>query len=360
LESRGLLLLSEWSCVRAHFVENLSEGNITMSNECKVSRRGFLAGAIGTTLALSSKASAVEPPNMTTADVDRMMTELSNWGRWGKDDQMGTVNLVTAAKRKHAVSLAREGTVVSLSHAQSTVEAPDNKQPLTHVTHFGASAGVAYDSYNMFYHGNYYSHMDALCHMFWNGRAYNGNLPAIVTPDGASKLDITAFKEGVVTRGILMDIPRLKGVPYLEPELCIYGEDLDAAEKMAHVKVASGDALILRTGRWARRAEKGPWNTQTSSAGLHASSVRWLKQRDVAILASDSVSDVKPSRVEGLNDPIHKLVIVALGTPILDNLDLEELSETANRMNRWEFLLTAAPMVIPGGTGSPLNPLAIF
>jgi len=297
---------------------------------------------------------------MTTADIDRMMVELSNWGRWGKDDQMGTVNLVTVAKRKHALSLAREGTVVSLSHPQSTVEAPDNKQPLTHVTHFGASAGVAYDSYDMFYHGNYYSHMDALCHMFWNGHAYNGNLPAIVTADGASKLDITAFKEGVVTRGVLMDIPRLKGVPYLEPELCIYGEDLDAAEQQANIKVTSGDALILRTGRWARRAEKGPWNTQTSSAGLHASSVRWLKHRDVAILASDSVSDVKPSRVEGLNDPIHKLVIVALGTPILDNLDLEELSETANRLRRWEFLLIAAPMVIPGGTGSPLNPLAIF
>jgi kynurenine formamidase len=338
-----------------------------MPNESDVSRRSFLVGAVGAALALSEKpaaGAAVEPPSLTLADIDRMMAELSNWGRWGKEDQKGTVNLITAAKRKQGVSLAREATVVSLSHAQSTEKFLDNDQPLSQVMNStgegAAGSGAGMDTYTMRYHGGYFTHMDALCHMFYNGHAYNGLPQNIVTNTGASKLDITAFQEGIVTRGILMDIPRLKGVRYLEPGTPIHPEDLDAWEKQAHLKAASGDMLLIRTGRWARRAEKGPWPVVNSTAGLYATCARWLKQRDIAVLASDAISDVKPSRVEGLSDPIHKLAIVALGTPIFDNCDLEPLSEIANRLQRWEFLVTAAPMVVPGGTGSPLNPLAIF
>jgi hypothetical protein len=118
--------------------------------------------------------------------------------------------------------------------------------------------------------------------------------------------------------------------------------------------------VFIPTGLWACRAEKGPWVPSDKVAGLYATCARWLKKLDVAVLASNTVSDVFPSKVEGVNNPIHGLVIVALGTPIFDNCDPEELSATANRLHRWEFMLTAAPMRIPGGTGSPLNPLAIF
>jgi len=339
-----------------------------MSNDSDVSRRSFLAGAIGAALVLPEKATAdaaIEPSSLTQADFERMMTELSNWGRWGKDDQMGTVNLITAAKRKHAASLVREGTTVSLAHNQDSEKSLDNPLPLIHVMnslggvdHPGLSFAV--DTYTMTYHGISYSHMDALCHCFYDHKLYNGFPPNVVTNAGASKLDITAFKDGIVTRGILMDIPRLKGVSYLEPGTPISPEDLDAWENKARVKVTSGDMVFIRTGRWACRAEKGPWALNHSAAGLYATCARWLKQRDVAALASDAVSDVLPSGVEGVNNPIHGLVIVALGTPIFDNLDLEELSKTANRLRRWDFMLTAAPMRIPGGTGSPLNPLAIF
>jgi kynurenine formamidase len=338
-----------------------------MSNDSAVSRRSFLVGGLVAALASPENSvahAAAELPNLTLADIDRMMKELSNWGRWGKEDQIGTVNLITAAKRKQAVSLVRDATVVSLSHAQETQKFLDNGQPLIHVMNSTgegvAGNGAAMDTYTMTYHGGYYTHMDALCHMFYEGRTYNGYPQKIVTGSGASRFDIVAFKEGIVTRGILMDIPRLRGVRYLEPGTPIYPEDLDAWEKQAHLKVSSGDMLFIRVGRWARRSEKGPWPVVDSTAGLHATCARWFKQRDIAVLASDAISDVKPSRVEKLSDPIHKLMIVALGTPIFDNCDLERLSEITNRLQRWEFLVTAAPLVIPGGTGSPLNPLAIF
>src|SRR5262249_970116 len=149
----------------------------------------------------------------------------------------------------------------------------------------------------------------------------------IVTERGAGKLAITAFKNGIVTRGILMDIPRLKGVDYLEPGSPIYPEDLDVWEKKARIKVGSGDVVFIRTGRWALRAAKGPWPVSKGSAGLHASCAKWLKSRDVAMLGSDAASDVMPSGVEGVTQPIHTLVLVAMGMPIFDNCDLELLSK---------------------------------
>ena len=338
-----------------------------MPYSSNLSRRKFLSGVVATALFRPAPEPApppaADPANLKLADIDRMMKEISNWGRWGKDDQKGTVNLITSAKRKQAIGLAREAMVISLAHAQDSRKAPDNVYPLVqdvYATGDGAPGmGAGMDTYTMRYHGTYFTHMDALCHMFYNGRTYNDHPQQIVSRAGASALDITAFQEGIVTRGVLMDIPRLRGVPYLEPGAAIYPEDLDAWEKRAQLKVTSGDMVIIRTGRWARRAAKGPWSLDTV-AGIHATCARWLKERDAAVLASDGISDVKPSRVEGLSDPIHKLVIVALGMPMLDNCDLENLSNTASRLRRWEFMVTAAPMVVPGGTGSPLNPLAIF
>jgi len=163
-----------------------------------------------------------------------------------------------------------------------------------------------------------------------------------------------------MTRGILMDIAKLKGVDYLEPGTPIYTEDLEAWEKQAGVKVSAGDVIFIRTGRWARRAAMGPWNVGQKSAGLHASTAKWLRDRGVAMLGSDAASDVSPSQVPGVTQPIHQLVLVALGIPIFDTCDLEDLSKAAASRRRWEFLLTAAPIAVPGGTGSPLNPIATF
>jgi kynurenine formamidase len=217
------------------------------------------------------------------------------------------------------------------------------------------------DRYAIQYHGYAHSHIDALCHILYKERTYNGYARADVNIDkGCAKLGIQNLKAGIVTRGVLVDIPRLRNLPYLEPGTAVYAEDLEAWEKKAGVRIGAGDALLLRAGRWARRDKLGPWNVGQSAAGLHASVAPWIKARGVSLLGSDAAEDVTPSMVEGVALPIHTLMITGLGINLLDNQDLEALGETAARLNRWEFMLTINPMPVAGGTGFPLNALAIF
>lgn len=302
-------------------------------------------------------------PAVTKETVDQWMTELSNWGRWGKEDEQGAINLITPAKRKQAMGMVKEGVSFSLARDAEKEKAVDNPAPFIHqMTRTGVNntATSSGDLFTISHHGYAHTHMDSLCHFFYKSRMYNGYPQELVTDKGASKLGVNNFKNGILTRGILMDIPRLKGVDYLEPGTPIYPEDLDAWEKKAGLKVRSGDVVFIRTGRWALRDAKGPWSVSGKSAGLHATCARWLKSRDVAMLGSDAASDVMPSGVEGVNQPIHTLVLVAMGMPIFDNCDLELVSREANRRQRWEFLLTASPIAVPGATGSALNPIATF
>jgi len=291
------------------------------------------------------------------AEFDTLFQQVKNWGRWGKDDQLGSANLVTAAKRKQAVALVKDGTTVSLAHNVLTEKAEDNSNPFEHTMLRGNNM----DRYAVSYHGYAHSHIDALCHILYKDQTYNGYARADVNTDkGCTKLGIDNLKNGVVTRGILVDIPRLRNLPYLEPGTAIYVEDLEAWEKKSGVKIASGDAVLLRTGRWARREKLGPWNVGQSAAGLHASVAPWIKARGVAFLGSDAAEDVTPSLVEGMTLPIHTLMITGLGMNLLDNQDLEALGDTAARLNRWEFMLTIAPVPVTGGTGFPLNAIAMF
>jgi kynurenine formamidase len=291
------------------------------------------------------------------AEFDTLFQQVKNWGRWGKDDQLGSANLVTAAKRKQAVALVKDGTTVSLAHNVLTEKAEDNSNPFEHTMLRGNNM----DRYAVSYHGYAHSHVDALCHILYKDQTYNGYARADVnTEKGCTKLGIDNLKNGVVTRGILVDIPRLRNLPYLEPGTAIYVEDLEAWEKKAGVKISSGDAVLLRTGRWARREKLGPWNVGQSAAGLHASVAPWIKARGVAFLGSDAAEDVTPSMVEGITLPIHTLMITGLGMNLLDNQDLEALGETAAKLNRWEFMLTIAPVPVTGGTGFPLNAIAMF
>jgi kynurenine formamidase len=189
---------------------------------------------------------------------------------------------------------------------------------------------------------------------------YNGFGRDQITTKGAAKNSIMALKNGVFTRGILFDIPRLKGLPYLEPGTPIYPKDLEQWEKKAGVKASAGDVIFIRTGRWALQKRTGPWNVGRKSAGLYASCLPWIRQRDLAMIGSDAATDLIPSGVEGAGQPIHEVALAAFGMHIFDNCDLEELSQTAAKYNRWEFLLTAAPLRVVGGTGSPLNPIANY
>jgi len=311
---------------------------------------------------------AIFPPalaqqKMTKADIDRLMTQLSNWGRWGKDDQLGALNLITPAKRKEAAALVKEGITVSLAHDTNSAVEEDNPNPFQHTmnaTGADTSGQWGVDTLSVLFHGYQHTHMDALCHIFYQGKMYNGFSQQEVTSKGAQKLAITNLKQGIFTRGVLMDMAALKGVPYLDGNVTLYPADLDAWEKKAGIKVGSGDAVFINTGRWARRAAKGPWDAEKGTAGLHASCAKWLKDRDIAILGSDAASDVLPSGIEGVSHPVHLLTLNAMGVHIFDNCDLGALSAATAQRKRWTFLLTAAPLPITGGTGSPLNPIATF
>jgi hypothetical protein len=307
------------------------------------------------------------PHHTTKEDFVRLMTELSNWNRWGKDDQMGAVNLITPAKRKQALALVKEGASYSMARSAEMQEAVDNPAPIVRkMTRVGSAApstgsGGTGDTFFISYHGYAHSHMDSLCHFLWDGKMYNGYSKEEVTENGAAKNAIINFKNGIITRGVLMDMARHKGVDFLEPGTAIYPEDLDAWEKKAKVKVQAGDVMIVRTGRWARREAKGPWPVNTAGlAGLHVSCAKWFHARDIAILGGDGAQDVLPSGVEGVNQPVHLLSLVAMGTPIFDNLDLELISREADKRKHWEFLVTASTAAVPGGTGSVLNPIATF
>ena len=300
-------------------------------------------------------ASARAPRN--AAEFDELFQSVKNWGRWGANDQLGAANLVTDAKRRQAAALVKTGLTVSLAHNPITEAADDNASPFEHTM----NRGFTTDTYRVSYHGYAHSHIDALCHILYKDQTYNGYARADVnTEKGCTKLSIDTLKQGVITRGILIDIPRLKGVPFLEPGTAIYPEDVEAWEKQAGVKIGPGDALMLRTGRWARRDKVGPWPVGRNAAGFHASIAPWMKARGVAFVGSDAASEVTPTMVEGVTLPVHTLLITALGIHLLDNQDLERLADTAARLKRWEFMLTINPVPVTGGTGSPLNTLATF
>src|SRR5947207_9618065 len=324
--------------------------------------RGFaltllVASILGLT-AQQLSAQTVPRRAVTAAEYESWKKDLSNWGRWGKDDQIGALNLITPAKRKEAAGLVKEGFSVSLASDADTVKAVDNPNPYE-----VEMLAIGNDRIGVRYHGITHTHLDSLAHINDGGVFYNGYKPDAdaVLKGGHAKNSIHNLKNGIFTRGILLDIPRLKGVPYLEPGTPIYVEDLEAWEKKAGIKVSAGDALFVRTGVWARRNAAGPWLRGRAeggkSAGLDPSVIPWLKQRDIAILGSDHPQYVAPSELRGA---IHDFALLYLGVHLFDNCDLEALGDAAAARNRWDFLLTAAPLPIRGGTGSPANPIATF
>ena len=301
---------------------------------------------------------------MTQADVEQLFQQVSNWGRWGKADQLGTLNLLTPTKRQQAAKLVQDGISVSLARVAEETATADNPSPFQQkMLKTGNEPGNqwAVDNYSVSYHGFAHTHIDSLCHLLYKGKMYNGFSVEEISELGTKQLSIHNLKRGIFTRGILIDIPRLRGVAYLEPGEAIYPEELLAWENRAGIKVSAGDVVFFRTGRWARRDAKGPWSVQKEGvAGLHASCGKWIRERDVAMVGSDAAMDVLPSGIPGVSHPIHLLTLNAMGVHIFDNCDLEAVATMCAQLQRWEFLLTAAPLPVQGGTGSPINPIASF
>ncbi len=301
-------------------------------------------------------------PLLTKAQFERWKVELSNWGRWGKEDELGALNLVTPAKRKRAAALVKDGVPVSMASPVDTEKADDNTTPYEH-TMIQLSPINAGDRLSVAYHGYRHTHLDAFAHRFFDGKMWNGFSREEVTSEGgAKKNSIYAVRNGIFTRGILVDVPLLKGVPYLEPGTRIYIDDLEAWEKRAGVKVSAGDALFIRTGRWTRRAKVGPWNAAREAAGLDAFVIPWLRQRGVAVLGSETAQDAVPAPggAEVTVLPLHDFALIMLGVHLMDNVDLDAVAKAAAERKRWEFLLTAAPLPVKNGVGSVLNPIAVF
>ncbi len=322
-------------------------------------RNGATAAVIG--LALAALPAAADE-QVSRAQFDEWHAEISNWGRWGNEDELGTLNLITPQKRREAAALVREGITVSMALDLNKVADDLNASPFVHdleVATFGGHE-VAGDRYEVQYHGFAHSHIDGLPHFATRGRMYNGVSVDTLKPGGAEKLGIENAYAGIFTRGVLVDMPRFRGTDYLEPGTAVTAADLEAWEEAHDVRIGPGDVLLLRTGRWERVRQKGQWNFLEAAAGMHASVALWLRERDVAVIGCDGVSDVMPSNVADLANPLHELVLVSMGMPILDNLDLDAAATTAAERGRPTFLFVGAPLRVPGGTGSPLNPLAVF
>ena len=301
------------------------------------------------------------------------ISSLSNWGRWGPDDEMGTLNLVTPEKRREAAGLVRDGITVSCSRALTTAMTPDvNFQ----MQRFMVDSGEARDTdpeerkrtrrgaaeyLGLVFHGHTVTHVDALSHYSWQGRMYNDKEARLITSrEGAQVLSIEPASAGIVSRGVLLDVPAVRGVEWLEPDAPVMPADLDAAEAVQGVRVREGDVVLVRTGNVPFQAANAPRHFTEPMVACQAACAPWLKERGVAMFGTDTPNDVRPSQYPSVVSPFHILSLVSMGLWLIDNADLEALAATCAKLERYEFMLTVAPLVLRSFTGSPVNPIAVF
>lgn len=313
------------------------------------------------------------PAPVTLAEFDAIFDAVKNWGRWGPDDQQGTLNLITPEKVREAASLVRTGRRVSMEIPVNKIAGPDNpNQAIGFVTQAHdidiGSSGLTFalDFIGMACHGDCHTHIDALCHIAYKGQVYNGR-PAgeVMTSKGATSLDIANYATGVVGRGVLLDVPRFRGVPWLEPGEAVTRAELEAVEAAQGVRLGEGDILVFRTGHHRRRLELGAWDNGyppegEGKAGLHVDTIPWMHERGLGAFLPDGDGETVPSGVAGMNYPIHGLQVVAMGMCVSDSLQFEDLARACAEEGRFEFMVVGLPLRIPGGTGSPWNPIAIF
>jgi kynurenine formamidase len=305
--------------------------------------------------------------DLSAREFQQLFREVANWGRWSERAEVGALNYLTADRIAAAARLVRSGVTVSLGRPLNTQGGVDNPKPahhemtmLTDVDIGSGSVRFAKDYVGVDYHNEGHSHIDALCHVAYDGFLYGGTPAVEVTSRGATAGAIDLLHDGLVGRGVLLDIPGARGIRWLEPGEHVFADDLEAAERAQGVSVDVGDVLLVRTGHAHRLAELEPWDTSKGKAGLHPSAARFLADRCVAALGSDGNNDTAPSTTEGVAFPIHVLAVNAMGIHLLDYLQFEELVRRCEEAERWEFLFVAAPLRIEGGTGSPVNPIALL
>jgi kynurenine formamidase len=294
-------------------------------------------------------------------DIQALLHDRSNWGRWGADDEVGAVNLITTAKRVAAAGLVKSGRSVSLSREFPTAPGTDNPRPASHYMKLHPRAqgsGAAVDYMGLEYHGITCTHIDALCHTWDSKGMWNGRNPEdSIRLDGATWGSIDKWKDGIITRGVLLDVPAFRGEPYVTNDKPVTGDELAAIAARENVALEAGDALVIYSGRDRWDAENPAWGSQPSRPGLHGSCLEFLRDIDAAVIAWD-MQDSTPNEWD-LPWTVHG-VIFAYGIAIVDNCDLAAVSQAGEAEGRYEFMFVLSPLYVPGGTGSPANPLAVF
>jgi kynurenine formamidase len=285
---------------------------------------------------------------------------------WGPADRRGALNYLTPTTVLAAAGEVKLGRSVSIAAPIEYRVTADNPEPARHkMTQTGDSAAkdglsFAMDQIGMNIHGNADTHVDALSHVIYDGRLYNNRPADIVGDTGAAELSIATAADGIVGRGVLLDVPRARGVPWLEPGDYVTADDLAAAEQDQQVQVGEGDLAFIRVGHRLRRFQLGPWDAADARAGLHPTVVEYLAARKIALLGSDGNNDTAPSVVSGVDFPVHVLAIAALGVHLIDYLDFTVLAPLCAEFRQWSFLCVIAPLRLALATGSPVNPIAIL
>jgi len=322
---------------------------------------------LGSTAAEADQMTAEQaPPPMTEAEFRELYGRLRAGLPWDARDWRGALNYLTPPDTLAAAGQVSLGRSVSLAAPVENRRTPDNPHPAVHeMTGTAADAdddGLSFgtDRISMNVHGNADSHIDALCHVMFDGYLYNGVPAGKVTEHGADELSIALARDGIAGRGVLLDIPAVRGTDWLEPGDYVTVADVRAAEERQQVSFGRGDLLFVRVGHRRRRSERGPWDAAAVRAGLHPSAMPLLAERQIAVLGSDSNSDAAPSAVRGVDFPVHVLAINVLGMHLLDYLQFEELLPLCRERQQWSFLCVIAPLRLPRGTGSPVNPIAIL
>jgi kynurenine formamidase len=315
---------------------------------------------------MTTPGNSERPPTLDAAAFSALYQRLRQATPWGPDDRRGGLNYLTPDKVLAAAAEVRLGRTVTLEAPIETQAAPDNPEPaMDEMTGTGDQADpagltFARDRLTMNVHGNADSHIDALCHVMYQARLYNGVPADTVTSAGAAELSIEVARDGIVGRGVLLDIPRLHGVPWLEPGDHVTAGDLARAEEAQRVRVGEGDLLFVRVGHRERRNALGPWDSAATRAGLHPAAMEFVAERKVAALGSDSNNDTSPSAAEGVDFPVHVLALNAMGLHLLDWLQFDDLVPICADAGRWSFCCVIAPLRLEHGTGSPVNPIAIL
>ena len=310
----------------------------------------------------------------TQKDVINYMDTLTNWGRWGKEDQLGTLNLITSTTRLNAIKLIEDGISISCSRPLIPEIAPDIRFQFSR---FAIDTGEhredttsnaennrrgASEFIGMVFHGMNVTHIDSLSHMFWNGKMYNGfSSNEVTSGQGTQKNAVDVAINGILSKCVLLDIPLLKNKKWLSSDEYVLPEDIENAEKYFNVNVEPGDILLIRTGNYKRRLEEGPSNPTVSGVtSCHVACAPYFKKKDISLLGSDSPNDINPSPYPNLRFPLHTVCLIGMGLWFLDNANLEQLASECIKRNRWSFTLSINPLDLKNCTGSPVNPVAIF